>query len=130
MPEARRAISSESARESADADEEAEEERDRQRQDDDVREREGEDDPRLGERLLALDEELRELDEAAHGHEAGVGEEADDGRGEHLAEDVAIQPTQHGTMVAGEEAIPQKVNRAGPRRAGLQSADSTGFPRR
>ncbi len=88
-------------REAADPDEEAEEERDGKRQDDDVREREREDDAGLGEGLFALDEKLRELDETADDHEPRVGEEAHEGRRQHLDEHVPIDPPQHRSMVAG-----------------------------
>ncbi len=45
----------------------------------------------LDERLLALDEKLRELHEPADGHEPRVGEEAHERGRENLSKDVTVQ---------------------------------------
>jgi hypothetical protein len=60
-----------------------------------VRDREGDDQSGLDERLLALDEKLRELHEPPDGHEPGVSEKADERGSEHLAEDVPIDTPKH-----------------------------------
>ena len=80
----------------AEGDEEAQEEGDGERQHDDVREGERRHAEHVGERRLALEDEVGEENEPADDHEARVGEEADERGAGDLADDVAVESGQYG----------------------------------